>query len=295
MTYCGRFAPTPSGPLHEGSLLIALAGWLQARAQGGRWLIRFDDLDTQRCPADAPALILAQLAAHGLEWDGQPCYQSQHLADYRAALARLQAQLYVCRCTRAVLAHSQRQGPDGPLYPGSCAAAHYPALPGHALRLRLPLQPLLLRDGVLGPLWRQPSELGDPLLARINSAGDWQPAYQLAAVLDEQRMGVTEIIRGHDLLGASFYQAAIAGCLGVAAIAHRHLPLVLGSNGQKLSKQNHAPPLQPAMASSQLLRACTRLGLRLDPNLVHAAPAQLLQVALAQFIREKPTFFCDAA
>lgn len=252
--YRGRFAPTPSGPLHLGSLLTALASWLQARSRGGIWLLRIDDLDRPRCVPGAEAEIRRQLLAHGLRWDEEPLRQSGQLQRYRQALARLAAEghTYRCICTRQVLRGSQRPGPDGPVYPGSCRAG------GHAsgaVRARLPDSPVVL-DEAGTPLRRTAAQIGDPVVER----SDGTPGYALASVLDEEALGITEIVRGGDLLGASFQQQALRTLFGLKAPAHRHLPLLTDGRGRKLSKQNHAPPIDTGAAADSLRRCLALLG-----------------------------------
>lgn len=278
--YRGRFAPTPSGPLHLGSLLTALASWLQARASGGRWLLRIDDLDGARCPPGTDGLILRQLEAHGLYWDETPRRQSAHRADYRAALdaLRQQQRLYVCRCTRAELQHCQRTGPDGPVYPGTCRSrAHRP--PG-ALRVRVEDGTDTLQDPWQGPQTRQlTGEVGDFIVQRRDGA----IAYQLACCVDEAAQGITEIVRGADLLGSSFRQAFLRRCLGLPPIPSRHLPVLVGADGLKLSKQNHAAPLAEAQAAAQLWACLERLGQGPAPGLRRAPAVEILAWARAHW------------
>lgn len=252
--YRGRFAPTPSGPLHLGSLLTALAGFMQARSRGGAWLLRIDDLDAPRCVPGAEAEILRQLRAHGLDWDGEPVRQSARGRQYRDAIARLDAsgQTYRCACTREVLRGAQAAGPDGPVYPGTCRSA------GHStgsLRARLPAAPVALRERG-ATFVRRAEDIGDPVIERA----DGIPGYALASVVDESAMGITEIVRGADLLGASVQQQALRPLLGLAEPLHLHLPLLTDAQGRKLSKQNHAAPLDELAPASNLRRCLEWLG-----------------------------------
>lgn len=278
--YRGRFAPTPSGPLHLGSLLTALASWLQARSRGGAWMLRIDDLDRPRCVPGAEAEILRQLAAHGLAWDGEPLRQSEQLSRYRGAVARLEAAgvTYRCACTRQTLRDSQRPGADGPVYPGTCREAGHS---GGALRARLPVTAVLLDEaGTL--LRREAADIGDPVLERA----DRTPGYALASALDEEALGITEIVRGGDLLGASFQQQALRPLLGLAAPAHRHLPVLTDAQGRKLSKQNHARAIDAGEAASNLRRCLELLGQ--DPGSGGVAePAQLLARAAERWRPER--------
>ena len=277
MTYSGRFAPTPSGPLHAGSLFTALASWLAARAAGGRWQVRIDDLDTPRCPPGMDAVILRQLEAHGLIWDAAPDYQSEHLPEYEAALQHLQAQgaLYACYCTRAVLASTQLQGPDGPEYANTCRALDLP-MNGAALRYALPAGAHQFNDLYLGPITRQAGEMGDFAVRRA----DGQVGYQLACCVDEARMGITAVVRGHDLLGSSLRQQRLMAALGMLQPSYTHLPLVLAADGRKLSKQNGAAGIDNASASANLVDTLERLGLPPPADLRGAPAAELLAWAV---------------
>ena len=276
-TYRGRFAPTPSGPLHLGSLLTALASWLDARSRGGVWLLRIDDLDRARCPRGAGSEILRQLEAHGLQWDERPRYQSQHIAEYREALERLErdGRLYACTCSRAVLKESCRPGPDDPVYPGTCREA---GRGGRASRrVRLEDGTLCFDDaGQLRQCRRLADEVGDFVVRRA----DGQYAYQLACAVDESAQAISDVVRGADLLGSTFRQLWLMCALGLPAPRYRHLPVVVSADGRKLSKQNRAPPVTPRTAAANL-RRCLRL--LHQPDVEAGASAEILRVAAAQW------------
>ena len=270
MTYRGRFAPTPSGPLHMGSLFTALASYLQARAQGGQWLIRIDDLDTPRNIAGADGVILKQLASHGLEWDETPRYQTQHTQQYRDALHMLTERqlLYPCTCTRAELALTSIAGPDGPVYAGTC---HNKTTRSgkHALRLCVANDSLGFSDLLLGQQTRHlPREIGDFVVQR----SDGILGYQLACAIDEAEQGITEVIRGSDLLDSTFRQIHVQQQLRLPHARYGHLPVLVLPDGKKLSKQNHAAPIDASSASANLLHCLTALG-QMPPTELNSATA----------------------
>jgi glutamyl-Q tRNA(Asp) synthetase len=278
-SYRGRFAPTPSGPLHLGSLVTAVAGWLQARRAAGAWLLRIDDLDRARCPRGADAEILRQLEAHGLTWDETPRYQAAHVAEYRAALERLGARgsLYRCACTRATLKATALAGADGPVYAGTCRSR---SSGRGSQRLRTGTGPLCIEDGWLGRQCRDlERDVGDIVVQRA----DGQVAYQLASVVDEQAQRITEVVRGLDLLGSTFQQRWIQSVLGLPPPACRHLPVLVDEHGRKLSKQNHAPAVDAARPGENLWLTLALLGQAPPAPLRRAAVAEVLGWGLAHW------------
>lgn len=283
--YRGRFAPTPSGPLHLGSLFTALASWLAARQAGGEWHLRIDDLDRPRVVAGAEDVILHQLEAHGLHWDGPLVRQSAHEPEYRAALDQLTANgwLYACTCTRAVLSATSLVGPDGPVYAGTCRARTSPHVGAPAAqRLRIPDGLLHWQDGVQGLVQRTlPQDAGDCVLRRA----DGQIGYHLACALDELRMGITEVVRGADLLGATVHQQALLKALALPPPRYAHVPVLLAADGRKLSKQNGAAALDtPAAAVSRQLLFCLHAMQLVPPTeLVGASAEAILQWAVPQW------------
>ncbi|ULR30119.1 tRNA glutamyl-Q(34) synthetase GluQRS [Dickeya fangzhongdai] len=233
--YVGRFAPSPSGDLHFGSLIAALGSYLQARACRGRWLVRIEDIDPPREVPGAAARILRQLEQYGLLWDGDVLYQSRRHDLYRAVLADLQRQgkCYYCTCTR------QRIQQIGGHYDGHCRDRGLPSNQA-ALRLRQSQPVLSFHDRLRGQID------ADPMLARedfIIHRRDGLFAYNLAVVVDDHDQGVTEIVRGADLIEPTVRQLSLYHQLDYPAPAYVHLPLALNCDGNKLSKQNHAPAL----------------------------------------------------
>lgn len=279
--YRGRFAPTPSGPLHAGSLLTALASWLCARRNQGTWLIRIDDLDTARCRPQYATRILSQLEAHGLYWDAAPDYQSRQRDCYHDALTQLEkaGRVYRCTCTRARIRREQRQAIDGPIYSGRCRNLDQSAS-RHALRLRAPEGTLTLDDRGQGRLTRDISrDVGDCVLQRA----DGVIAYHLACAVDEPRLGITEVVRGGDLIGPTFCQRLVLDALSQPAPAYHHLPVLLDQSGNKLSKQNHAAPIDDAKATANLYGALCQLGQSPPVELIGARVERLLDWALTHW------------
>ncbi|WP_431225114.1 tRNA glutamyl-Q(34) synthetase GluQRS [Serratia sp. L9] len=233
--YVGRFAPSPSGDLHFGSLIAALGSYLQARAQRGQWLVRIEDIDPPREVAGAASRILSALEHHGLHWDGQILYQSQRHEAYRATLDWLQRQdlSYYCTCTRS------RIQQIGGLYDGHCRNLKL-GPEGAAIRLRQSNPVYAFHDRLQGELQADPALAQEDFIIRRR---DGLFAYNLAVVIDDHFQGVTEIVRGADLIEPTVRQIALYQQLQAPVPEYVHLPLVLGNNGIKLSKQNHAPAL----------------------------------------------------
>ncbi|MFO1274813.1 MAG: tRNA glutamyl-Q(34) synthetase GluQRS [Sphaerotilus natans] len=280
LSYVGRFAPSPTGWLHAGSMVAALASWLDARAHGGRWLVRIEDVDGPRCIAGAEDAILRQLADCGLHPDAPPVRQSDRGALYAQALERLHAagRAYGCRCTRreiaqALLARGLGRERHGDLvYPGTCRPGGPQPVPwpeARAVRLLTCADDgrdtvIDWQDRRLGAQRQNLSrEVGDFVLRRAD--GLW--AYQLAVVVDDAAQGVTDIVRGEDLADNTPRQILLRRHLGLPQPRHLHTPLVLAADGQKLSKQNGAAPVDTGRPAEVLAAAARALGLDLAEGL----------------------------
>lgn len=275
--YIGRFAPSPTGPLHFGSLVSALASYLDAKANHGQWLVRMEDLDPPREQPGAAAEILHSLEAHGLCWDGDILYQSQRLGIYQAQLEILirDGLAYPCQCSR------QRLQSLGGVYDGHCR--QHPADMNQAIAWRLKLYdlppgfalPEIVRftDAIQGEQSQNlRTQAGDQILKRR----DGFYAYPLAVVVDDIAQGITHIIRGSDLLEVTGRQIFFFRLLGKTAPIFGHAPLATQENGQKLSKQNHAPALLANEATRNLWQALRFLGQNPPPDLIGCQPAELL-------------------
>lgn len=278
--YVGRFAPSPSGPLHFGSLVAALGSYLDARAHQGRWLVRIEDIDPPREVAGAADAILHTLEAFGLLWDGDLLYQHQRGAAYHEALERLRAagQLYYCTCSRKQLAPYQG------VYPGFCRERLAPPDQGvAAVRFNLSDDPLAFTDRLQGRYQALPKALGDPAVLRKD--GLW--AYQLAVVVDDAFQGVNQIVRGVDLLSSTPWQLALQEALGYRSPTYAHLPLIVNGQGQKLSKQNFAPALSTQQRLPLLAQALRVLGQPLPDRWQDARLDELLKWSVTHFSWEK--------
>ena len=239
--YIGRFAPSPTGPLHFGSLVAAVASLLDARAARGRWLVRIEDLDRPRCVPGAADDILRTLERLGLTWDGEVVYQSKRHSLYADALQRLQANTYWCNCSRREVADSSLGlAVDGaPIYPGTCRAAGLET--GRALRARMTAGEICFHDRVQGRQCQVlERDVGDFVIYRAGG----MYAYQLAVVVDDEAQGVTDVVRGADLLDSTPRQIYLQRLLGLATPRYLHVPAAIDAAGEKLSKQTAAPAIR---------------------------------------------------
>ena len=304
-SYTGRFAPSPTGPLHAGSLVAALASWLDAKANDGQWLVRIEDIDTARCLPGADQVILQQLAACGMQPDEPPVYQSQRSSLYQSALDLLitQSQAYPCGCSRQdieqaiAISGQQRERHAELVYPGTCRgglhgkkarswrflSTFYPSNRAVDQQIQARTAPdsiannILWTDRLLGQQQQNVStQVGDFVLKRAD--GLW--AYQLAVVVDDAAQGVTHIVRGADLADNTARQILLQRALGLPQAQYLHTPVVLGADGDKLSKQNGAQ----ALDLQDPLEALAQAGQHLGITCFASNPADWLQEAVAQWM-----------
>lgn len=267
--YVGRFAPSPTGPLHAGSLVAALASWLDARAHGGAWLVRIEDVDAPRTIQGADQTILHQLTSCGLQPDAPPTWQSQRTSLYQSALTQLQADgmVYPCACSRKDITDAwaalgeQRPRNSDLIYPGTCRnAAHVKSPFAWRVRTEQPHRStsIIWTDRRLGPQTQDvETAVGDFVVQRADACF----TYQLAVVVDDAEQGISHIVRGEDLADNTARQIWLQGCLNVPTPQYLHTPLVVGPNGEKLSKQNGATALDSSQPLHALNDAALVLGL----------------------------------
>lgn len=269
--YRGRFAPSPTGPLHFGSLVAAVGGYLRARSQGGEWWVRIEDIDPPRELRGAADDILRTLEAFGFEWDGDILYQSRRTEAYRAALDQLQTRgaLYGCACTRKEIADSSVAGIEGPVYPGTCRAVPSGGREAKALRVRTDGARVEFDDLWQGRITRSlETDYGDFVVRRA----DGLFAYQLTVAVDDAAQGITEVVRGADLLESTPRQIHLQRLLGLPTPRYAHLPVAVNAQGEKLSKQTLAAPVDVKKPLPMLLRVLTFLG--------QSPPADLMDAGL---------------
>lgn len=282
-TTTGRFAPTPSGALHFGSLIAALASYCEARSRQGRWLVRIEDVDTPRVVAGADAQILRDLEAFGFDWDGAVLYQSSRFEEYRHYLGKLllQGDCYACECSRRSLREQGvRSGPLGQIYPGNCRDKRLSGK-GHSMRMSTAAAGEVgFHDRVYGDFALDlPREVGDFVLRRSDNIY----AYHLAVVVDDELQGIDQVVRGADLLENTCLHLYLQQRLGFSTPQYMHLPLVNNADGIKLSKQTGANPLDHRNSSRQLLAALRHLGQRPPAELTDAEPGAVLRWACAHW------------
>ena len=278
--YRGRFAPSPTGPLHFGSLVAALGSCLEARSRGGRWLVRMEDLDLPR--ASAAELILRTLEAFAFEWDGALMRQSERYQAYERALGRLEAHgaLFACACTRKELSDSALVLEGERVYPGTCRTGLPPGRAARALRVRVPDAAIAFEDAIQGFTSQMlERDVGDFVVRRA----DGLFAYQLAVVVDDAEQSITDVVRGADLLASTPRQIYLQRLLGLPTPRYAHLPAAVNALGEKLSKQTLARPLDPRRAASAIAAALEFLGQAPPPGLARAALREVWDWSLAHW------------
>lgn len=257
--YIGRFAPSPTGPLHFGSLVAAVASYCEAKANQGLWLVRMEDLDKPREMQGAADHILQTLTAFGFEWDEEVVYQSQRTSHYQLAFQQLQNNglIYPCSCSRKEIADSATNGIEGLVYPGTCRSGLRQSRTQHAWRIKVTDGIISFNDAIQGCQSQQLSrDIGDFVLKRA----DGLFAYQLAVVVDDASQHVTHIVRGADLLNSTPRQIYLQQRLGFKQLSYAHIPLVVNAHGEKLSKQNLALPIDKTHAPQLIFDALVFLG-----------------------------------
>lgn len=280
----GRFAPSPTGPLHFGSLVAAVGSYCLARRHGGKWLLRMEDLDPPRVVPGAADQILRALDNLALHWDGEIVWQSRRTEAYVEAIEKLRQRglVFDCACSRKEICLSApHPGEDGPIYPGTCRSGLRPGRKPRALRIKVPEEQVRFCDGVFGPVQQVLSQaVGDFVLRRA----DGLFAYQLAVVVDDEAAGVTQVVRGADLLSSTPRQIFLHACLGHSAPEYIHLPLIMGDDGKKISKRQGHVELEHAKdAASLITQSLAFLGQLVPSELIGAPPAELLSWAKQNF------------
>lgn len=284
--YRGRFAPSPTGPLHFGSLAAAVGSFLDARYHHGTWLVRMEDLDVPRCMPGAADDILRTLEAFGLHWDGEIAHQSQRSTPYEATLQRLKdsGAVYPCCCTRREIADSALHGIDGVVYPGTCRNGVSAGREGRAWRVRTDNCPVEFDDALQGfQSQHLASEIGDFVVKRA----DGMFAYQLAVVVDDAFQNITHVVRGADLLLSTPRQIYLQRLLGFATPAYMHLPVAVNAQGEKLSKQTLAPAIAIDNPVATLIKVLEFLNQQPPTELRQGSVEEILNLAVAHWRPER--------
>lgn len=284
--YRGRFAPSPTGPLHFGSLVAAVGSFLEARTRGGAWLVRMEDLDPPRTVPGAASDILRTLQACGMEWDGEVVHQSARSDAYHNALHRLRTKglVYPCACSRREIADSAVAGVEGPVYPGTCRAGMHPGKTARALRVNTRGARIEFHDTLQGRVAHDVErDFGDFVLLRADDVY----AYQLAVAVDDAEQDITDIVRGADLLGSTPRQIYLQQLLGFRQPRYSHLPVAVNAAGEKLSKQTFAAPVDAVKPLPALVAALSYLGQQPPPELAGASIKAFWTWALANWKLER--------
>jgi glutamyl-Q tRNA(Asp) synthetase len=282
----GRFAPSPTGPLHFGSLVAALGSCLDARSRGGQWRVRLEDLDPPREQPGAADDILLTLEAYGFEWDGDVVRQSTRTQAYALALERLRevGALFACACSRREIADSGLAAEGEPIYPGTCRNGVPAGRIARAMRVRARSEVIMFEDLIQGSVQQSVDrEVGDFVLKRA----DGLFSYQLAVVVDDAEQGITDVVRGADLLASTPRQILLQRLLGLPTPRYAHLPTAVNALGEKLSKQTHAPALDRQRTAQTLVAALTFLGQLPPAGLGDAGVPDVWAWARANWSREK--------
>ena len=299
--YRGRFAPSPTGPLHFGSLVAALASFLDARANGGSWLVRIEDLDPPRVVPGSAAEILRALELFGIEADGTVVYQSSRTDAYHAALHELRrlGELYPCACSRREIADSGVAGIEGYVYPRTCSEKMPEGRKARAWRVRTPPAAIVFEDRIQGRIAQSLAhEIGDFVLYRA----DRVHAYQLAVVLDDAEQNITDVVRGADLLDSTPRQIHLQRLLGLSTPRYAHVPVAVNDRGEKLSKQTYARALDTTAPGPALVDALRFLGQEAPEDFERAAAREIIDWATTRWriesvprVRSQPYFRSTAS
>jgi glutamyl-Q tRNA(Asp) synthetase len=284
--YRGRFAPSPSGPLHFGSLVAAVGSYLEARWNRGKWLVRIEDLDRPREARGASGAILRMLEAYGFEWDGKVVFQSRRDAAYGAALKRLEHEhaVFPCACTRREVSDSTLISAGEPIYPGTCRRGLAPGRPARAMRVRVDNAMIAFEDLLQGRIEQNLArEVGDFVVRR----SDGLFAYQLAVVVDDFAQNITDVVRGADLIASTPRQILLQRLLGHPTPRYMHLPVAVNQSGEKLGKQTRAASLTVAEAPVRLWQTLRFLGQEPPAVLAAGGIAEIWNWALANWRTER--------
>lgn len=279
MNYVGRFAPSPSGPLHFGSLIAAVASYLDAKSNSGSWLVRMEDLDPPREPAGAADEILQQLDTFQLAWDGEVLYQSSRLPAYKDALAQLDKKglCFACNCTRNRL-QSLNSIYDGKCreYPTANASMENDSAKQYSVRVKAESSEAEFTDLIQGEICNHSARIGGDFVIKRK---DKLFAYQLAVVVDDAFQNISHVVRGYDLLDSTPRQLYLQRCLGLKSPQYAHFPIASDANGNKLSKQHFAEPVDRKAPAQELINALIFLGLNPNKELTLESPKSVLQWA----------------
>ncbi len=284
--YRGRFAPTPSGPLHFGSMIAAIGSYCDARASGGIWQVRIDDIDTPRVVHGAADDILRTLEAYALEWDGRPVFESRNRDAYHGALHSLRAagHVFACSCSRREVSEAGLAGPEGAVYPGTCRNGLRPGRPVRSLRLRIEGESNIgFADALQGPVSQDlAAQVGDFVVYRADGIF----SYHLTCVVGDAHQSVTDVVRGADLIDSTPRQIYLQRLLGLPTPSYLHLPVATDNRGEKLSNQTRATPVDVVRAGQTIHAVLTVLGQRPPAELANWPATDAIAWAVNNWRRE---------